>query len=243
MEPDLALEALGQVLERGETCLTVANIDWDLYAPAYSVERARPLIGEIPEARGALTTDIGGSDGQGQAFRASLAGLSERERERMVQELVCAHVATVLGHSGTEALDVVQPFRELGFDSLMAVELRNRLQSAADVQLPTTVVFDYPSSVLLAEHLSDALAGGDGGEDASVEAGLANLEVALATLGDEGQRSRVTSRLQALVAGLSATGGPGGAEGPEGAETVAEKLEGATDEEIFGFIEGELGSL
>lgn len=243
MEPELAIEALQQAIDRGETSLTVSHIDWELYAPAFASARARPLIGELPEVVRALAPSSSLEDGAGeeQAFLASVTGLSSRERRRAVMDLVCAHVAAVMGHSSSEAIDVVRPFRELGFDSLMAVELRNRLQSATGMVLPTTVVFDYSSSVLLAEHLCDVLAGEGAPTGESVEAELANLEARLSALRDEGERERATAHLQALVARLADNGGPvdnGGV-----SQTVAERLESASDEEIFGFIEGELGSL
>ncbi len=91
-----------------------------------------------------------------------LAGVPERQRGRVVLDLVLAEVASVLGHSSIEQIEPDRAFKDLGFDSLAAVELRNRLASACGVQLPATVVFDYPNAAalsdLLLEELSPSLA-------------------------------------------------------------------------------------
>jgi acyl transferase domain-containing protein/acyl carrier protein len=155
MAPQLALAALQRALDRGETCVTVARIDWERYAPSYAFARPRPLIGDLPEVRRVLERAAAapGEGARGGGLAARLAGLSVRERQRVAEELVCARAAGVLGHAAAQDVQVQRPFREVGFDSLMAVQLRDRLQTATGLRLPTTVVFDHPTPAALARFL------------------------------------------------------------------------------------------
>ncbi|WP_421106937.1 type I polyketide synthase [Streptomyces sp. NEAU-S77] len=84
------------------------------------------------------------------------------QRTRVVLDEVCAHVAAVLGWSAPGEVEIRRAFRESGFDSLTAVELRNRLAAATGVNLSSTVVFDHPTPLALAEHLRDRIVGEDG---------------------------------------------------------------------------------
>ncbi|MFI0724645.1 SDR family NAD(P)-dependent oxidoreductase, partial [Streptomyces sp. NPDC021224] len=104
----------------------------------------------------------GGSAGAGAgagAFAERLAGVGEAERRHVVLETVRSAVAGVLGFAGVEAVGPDRAFKELGFDSLMSVDLRNRLQQVVGLRLPATLVFDYPSSSVLAGFLLAELMG------------------------------------------------------------------------------------
>jgi acyl transferase domain-containing protein/acyl carrier protein len=104
----------------------------------------------------------------GGSLAQRLAGLPADERERAAVEFVRAEVAIVLGHPSAEAVDARRAFNELGFDSLAAVELRNRLAAATALQLPATLIFDYPNPALLAQRLRELVLP-DAGADAEVD--------------------------------------------------------------------------
>ncbi len=86
-------------------------------------------------------------------FGEALAGLPAPERRKAALDLVRGHVAVVLGYPPTHPVPLDEPFKEQGFDSLTAVELRNRLREATSIPMPPTLVFDHPTPVALAEHL------------------------------------------------------------------------------------------
>ncbi|AQS67524.1 type I polyketide synthase [Streptomyces pactum] len=99
------------------------------------------------------------AEAQGGSLRERLVPLTGTERMRILLQLVRSHAATVLGHSDAEAVGSTAPFRELGFDSLTAVEFRNRLTGAVGFRLPVTVVFDHPTPGALADFLAAELLG------------------------------------------------------------------------------------
>ncbi|WP_438021146.1 SDR family NAD(P)-dependent oxidoreductase [Sorangium sp. So ce315] len=160
MPPALALAALQQALDHDETALAVADLDWARFAPAFAAARARPLIADLPEARRALEAQppasaSAPSDG---ALCAALRGLTEGERLRHLTGLVQAQAAAVLGHTDASRLDPHTGFLSAGLDSLMAVELRRRLQQATGLKMPATLAFDHPTPHHVARFLRDALA-------------------------------------------------------------------------------------
>nr|WP_274912459.1 type I polyketide synthase [Streptomyces sp. WZ-12] len=154
MAPELALRALERVLG-AEVCPLIADIDWERYAPAFTAARPSPLLGGVPEARHALEgADPAGAAVEEGALAARLTGLPPAERERTVLDLVRAQAAAVLGHRTRDAVAPDRAFRELGFDSLTAVEFRNRLTAATELPLPATLIFDYPTPDALARHIT-----------------------------------------------------------------------------------------
>ncbi|HVR05262.1 MAG TPA: type I polyketide synthase, partial [Solirubrobacteraceae bacterium] len=185
MAPEPALRALAGALADEETALTIADVDWERYLPPFLATRARPLVSELPDAADLLTQEDEGAGERAasEALAKRLLGLSGRERERAAVELVRAQAAAALGYADVSEVDPRRAFRELGFDSLLAVELRNRLQTATGLRLPATVVFDFPSPVALAGQLLERLLGAptaNGG--ASAPAAAADEPIAIVGL-------------------------------------------------------------
>ncbi|WP_335936424.1 type I polyketide synthase [Streptomyces sp. PTD5-9] len=232
LDPDAALTALRRALDGGDTTVTVADVDWSVFAPAFTAGRPAPLLDALPGARPAT----GGPDGADRAagFAEKLAGLTGGERERALQDLVCGQAAAVLGYGDAGAVEPTAAFRDLGFDSLTSVDLRNRISAAAGVPLPATLVFDYATPAALVKHLGAELAGAD----TSVDAVAAEVDRIAARLGaltaEDIERSQVTARLRTLLNDLDKTLG-------QDADAVTGRLEEASADDVFAFIDNELG--
>src|SRR5205085_541597 len=97
--------------------------------------------------------------GRAEQLRQQLMRLSGSDRDRMLLDLVRAHVAAVLGHASPEAIEPDRTFTDLGFESLTAVELPHRLNNATGLRLPDTAIFDYPTPAALTGRLLDELLG------------------------------------------------------------------------------------
>ncbi|MBL3808116.1 SDR family NAD(P)-dependent oxidoreductase [Streptomyces sp. BRB081] len=186
--------------------------------------------------RTAASTDAAGASA---ALGAKLAGLGAAERVRHVTELVREQAARVLGHASPKSVDVTQEFRELGFDSLTALELRNHLSTATGLRLPATLVFDYPTPSSLAEHFVAELAGDDDTRQGpSLLAELDRLDALLAAGdADETTRAGLALRLGQMLDKVR-----GAAPEPTG-PAVDDDFESASTDEVLAFIDNELGRL
>jgi acyl carrier protein len=159
LSAEQGLALLDAALARDEALLVPAPLD----VAGLRGRAARDGTGQLPALlRGLIgapgrraAADAGA--GAAQTLRQQLAGLPAADRHRVLTGLVHAHVAAVLGHVSPEAIEPDHAFSDLGFDSLTAVELRNRLNAATGLRLPATLVFDYPTSAALAEYLRETL--------------------------------------------------------------------------------------
>ncbi|MCC6559213.1 MAG: SDR family NAD(P)-dependent oxidoreductase, partial [Polyangiaceae bacterium] len=169
MDPDSALLALHHELAGRAPTAIVADVDWARFAPAFASARSRPLLESLDtEGEAAAGTNVDGARGEGRRRRPGapnvdvswLSDLRARpvgERLEHVLARVRAEAAIVLGHGDPSRVDRRTGFADHGFDSLMSLELRKRLQEVAQARLPTTLVFDHPTPEKLAAFLVDRL--------------------------------------------------------------------------------------
>ncbi|WP_169807189.1 type I polyketide synthase [Micromonospora rosaria] len=185
LEPDTALDALARAVARGEGHVTVADVDWARFVAAYTVARPTTLFDELPEAGALRDADQApADDADGSDLARSLRGRPLADQHRALLRVVQAHVSVVLGHDETGEVDPDRAFRELGFTSVGAVELRNRLNAATGLALPASVVFDHPSSRALAAFLRTELLGAQAG-DGPADPAAGDLPAAPSTVGDD----------------------------------------------------------
>ncbi|MEU1631233.1 type I polyketide synthase, partial [Streptomyces sp. NPDC020096] len=112
-----------------------------------------------------------------------LAGLSAEEQDRVLLDLVRDETAKVLGHASAKSINATRAFREIGFDSLTAVELRNRLTSTTGLLLPTTLLFDHPTPSAVADRLKTELLGGSEETSALVPVAASDEPLAIVGIG------------------------------------------------------------
>src|SRR4029453_14077022 len=106
-----------------------------------------------PMLRGVVRVPARRADTSGPSVAERLAGRDPQEQHGIVVDLLPTHIAAVLGHGSGASIETDRPFQDLGFDSLTAVELRNRLGVVPGLKLPATLAFDYPTVEALAEHV------------------------------------------------------------------------------------------
>ncbi|MEU8191769.1 type I polyketide synthase, partial [Micromonospora carbonacea] len=160
IDPQHALVALDRAVRRPTPCVTVADVDWGRFHPAFTLTRPSPLLSELPQVRALAEADAEAAAapaGVADALR-HLADLPEAEQERELLAIVNAQTARVLGHATADDLRG-RPFADLGFDSLTAVDLRTRLNEVTGLRLPSTLVFDHPTPADLARHLRETAFG------------------------------------------------------------------------------------
>ncbi|MBI0299640.1 SDR family NAD(P)-dependent oxidoreductase, partial [Streptomyces sp. PRKS01-29] len=172
MDPESAVTALAQSVNHpAAAALVVADVEWDTLAGTRADTRSRRLLHDLmthgsPDTANEVTTTDG-------PLRRRLAGLGTAEQDRVLLEFVRSHVAAVLGHRRPEAIDADRAFKELGFDSLAAVTLRNRLNAATGLNLPSTLLFDHPTVTALVKLLRTEALGLRDGADAALPVAVA----------------------------------------------------------------------
>ncbi|MFF3763570.1 SDR family NAD(P)-dependent oxidoreductase [Streptomyces sp. NPDC001922] len=245
MDPAAATAALQRALDHDETCVMIADIAWERFSVALTATRPNPFIAGLPDvarlAEAGTGTGAGTREERPELVR-KLAATPAAGRRALLVDAVRAQAANVLGYASQDAIRGDRAFRELGLDSVTAVELRNRLGALTGLRLPAGLVFDYPNPVAVADHLSRELvveADPDTGEQPSSASALDDFERLEAVLDgmdrDSAERTRILMRMQTLVSQWRDAG-----DTAPGTDT-AEDLTSATDDEMFDIISKKFG--
>jgi pimaricinolide synthase PimS1 len=240
---DEGMALLGEALSRREAVLAPIRLDLRALRTAEPHPLLRGLV-RTPARRTAADLAV-----RTETPASQLAALPVPERRRVLSAVVREHTAAVLGHASADGVAVEKAFNELGFDSLTAVELRNRLGAATGVRLPVTVIFDHPTVAALIDHLVGATAPGEAPAPTAAAPGAAGpavaaadplgeverLEAALRLVPDDpARRGPIAARLYAFLTSWTAPPAEAGTH-------TADGLDQASDEELFRFLDDDLG--
>ncbi|WP_026411150.1 type I polyketide synthase [Actinomadura oligospora] len=232
-----ALAAFDAALAGGHALLAPVRLDLARIRGHARTHEAPAVLRHL--LRGAAPRGGGTAPAAPADLARRLSALPEEDRERTVLDLVRANVATVLGHDGADTVESARRFQDLGFDSLTAIELRNRLAAATGLRLPATLIFDHPGPAALARHLLAELDPPEADRLSPVLGELDRLERSLLAVAaaDGAAQEALAVRLRNTLLRLEH---PGGDPAPR-AEEAAARLEAAGADEILEFIDRDLG--
>ncbi|MEH1130771.1 type I polyketide synthase, partial [Micromonospora sp. CPCC 206061] len=220
------LALLDAAFAAGGPVLVPARVNLPALSERAEAGLVPPLLSGLVRRRTRRGPAADGAD----ALRQRIAGLGTDERRDALLDVVRGHVAAVLGHASPEQVEHERGFLDMGFDSLTAVELRNRLNAATGLRLPATTLFDYPNPTALAGLLLAEFQPAAAAATPAVFAELDRLEAGLEAVGVD-DRARLAVRLQDVLLKLHA----------DASTVVSHRIEAASDDEIFDFIDNELG--
>ncbi|WP_425314793.1 type I polyketide synthase [Streptomyces ambofaciens] len=184
MAPALAVRALAGAIDRHEDGLVVADLDWDVFGPAFTASRPSPLIAALQADRTPEAADEQSAD-ETSVLLDRLSAAPARQRQQILLDLVRTEAAAVLRYREGQVVEAAQAFKDLGFDSLTAVELRNRLSRTTGLRLPVSLAFNHRTPTGVAAYLGSELGVADHGPSADktpAEPGEDAIRTALATV-------------------------------------------------------------
>jgi len=177
MSSDQALELMDTALIVDEPFMLPAHIDLAALRVKFDNGTLPPMFIDLINApmRRQVDDSLAAAKSK-SALLQRLEGLPEDEQHSVLLDLVRSNIATVLGNASAEAIDPDRAFQELGFDSLTAVEMRNRLKSATGLALSPTLIFDYPNSAALAGYMHRELVGASEQQTLAAAPGEAEIQ-------------------------------------------------------------------
>ncbi|MEQ9363720.1 MAG: SDR family NAD(P)-dependent oxidoreductase, partial [Leptospirales bacterium] len=229
---ETGVAALERLLNGDSAQAGVYHIDWNIFADQFSHDRAAPgFFAKFLSARGKDQRDDSHDAVAGVGMLRSLMDAPAPARKRMVFEHVREQISKILGLGSPQGVDVAKGFKEMGLDSLMTVELRNRLQKNLQCTLPSTLAFDYPNVETLSGFLHDQALdfseAGSGGEDQSAPEPVA----AAAAVSEESRAARSVVKSQTPSRGSAQNVG---AEVGE----IVDRLEVASEDDVLAELMG-----
>jgi polyketide synthase 7 len=208
-----------------------------------TTRRTRRVVDDTASAMASLT-----------GLRARLEGLSPEQRHSELVDLVCSNAAAVLGHLNVADINADTGFQDLGFDSLSAVELRNRLKTATGLMMSPTLIFDHPTPSALAEHFDAELAAAtttavttSGGDQPTSMARFNDIARELQSLLGQPQwnpdeRTQLGARLEALLAAVNVSATSTDLFQPEHPDDMYnDDINTATESQLFAILDEDIG--
>ncbi|MFF3663934.1 phosphopantetheine-binding protein, partial [Streptomyces olivochromogenes] len=210
-------------------------LEADPAAPAPTVAVRRNAEAGVAERAGAAEAAPSPAD--------ILVGLPEPERVEYLRDLVRVEIAAVLGYGHPEQVDPEKSLKDMGFDSMAAVTLRNRLGEVTGQVPPATLVFDHPTPQAIATFLASRVPSAVTVDAARAESDLDGLAAGLLVAAEDATaRDRIVERLESLLRGVTAAQATRPGDGLTDTDGLAH-LDGlTTDDELFAFIDNELGT-
>lgn len=155
LPPEQALATLTHLLETGVTQATVANVDWNVFRPLFDARKVRPLL-ELITARPQIESETKAPSRENTSnLLKQIEEAASIEKRPILREYIRAQVAEILGFKLSDGVAFDQGFFRMGMDSMMTVQLRNRLETGLGHSLPPTVAFEYPTVDTLTNFLAD----------------------------------------------------------------------------------------
>ncbi|WP_067848329.1 type I polyketide synthase [Nocardia lijiangensis] len=225
------LEMLDETLAQRRITVLPMQLDLSVLRTFEAADIPPILRSLMPASRRSVMRTAGAP-----AWLDQLGAAEQSQRKALLDELVLAEISTLLGHSDPASVTMSASFAELGFDSLSAVDLRNRLKARTGINLSTTLVFDYPSPLELSDYLSALIL--DSGSPLE-EAELTAIEELIGTLEKSISSTRGKEYAQGKLKQILAQWSDSALEFD--VTQVADMIQQSTADELFSFVDQQLG--